>query len=116
MRSPIHTELAAGRWHTMTLAEQLANVGSEFHRTLKAFQNNQQNRFESAFDRLWELLNLTIVDPRWTGRRKQELTRLKEVIGEGFFGDSPIAKNFEALDAYFYYFGVNVRLAAPHSR
>ncbi len=29
-----HPELSNGRWHTMTIAEQLGNVGSEYERAL----------------------------------------------------------------------------------
>ena len=31
--SPLHRDLAAGRWHTLPLVEQMANVGSEVSRT-----------------------------------------------------------------------------------
>jgi hypothetical protein len=31
-----HPELASGRWFTFSIAEQLANVGSEYERARKA--------------------------------------------------------------------------------
>jgi len=60
-----HPELANGRWHTMTIAEQLGNVGSEYERALSWKERGDTARFEQAFARLLELLDLTIVDPRW---------------------------------------------------
>ena len=42
-----HTSLAAGRWFTMTLTEQLGNVGNEVSRALKARGKDEQ-RFENA--------------------------------------------------------------------
>lgn len=61
-----HTSLAAGRWQQFTLAEQLGHVGSEVSRTRKA--QGDDNRFWSAATRAFELLDLTIEDPRWQSR------------------------------------------------
>jgi hypothetical protein len=40
----IHTDLAAGRWSTLTLAEQLAHVGSEVERALRAWEASHAER------------------------------------------------------------------------
>ncbi len=53
--------------------EQLANVGSDVARAARWYGKDPQ-RCEQAFDRAVELLDLTIADERWKGRRK-ELTR-----------------------------------------
>ncbi len=42
-------------------------------------------RCEQAFDRAVELLDLTIADERWKGRRK-ELTRARELLCDAMFG------------------------------
>lgn len=34
--SALHRELAAGRWYTLSLVEQMANIGSEIERTMAA--------------------------------------------------------------------------------
>ncbi|OGE74320.1 MAG: hypothetical protein A3I07_02590 [Candidatus Doudnabacteria bacterium RIFCSPLOWO2_02_FULL_42_9] len=78
-----HQELANGRWFTMSIAEQLGNVGSEYSRMLSAKKRNDEVRFNSAFVRFLELLDLTISDPRWSIHRKRELLRLCESY-EGF--------------------------------
>ena len=109
MTEPLHQTLAQGKWHTMTLANQLANVGSEFSRAYRARQSQNNARFDHAFSRMMELLCLTTSDPRWTGLRKQELCRLKEVICEGFFGDAANLAAVASLERYFYYFGVEAR-------
>jgi len=55
--------------------EQLANVGSEDGRAASWYGKEQQ-RCEQPFIRALELLDLTIADDRWRGRRK-ELTRAR---------------------------------------
>jgi hypothetical protein len=72
MNEIIHKDLAQGRWFTFSIDEQLANVGSEFSRASAAWQSGNMARFEKAFDRMLDLLDLTISDPRW---RKRAVSR-----------------------------------------
>lgn len=71
--SLVHEQFSAGRWHSLSLVEQLANVGSDVTRAAR-WHGKDQQRCEQAFDRAIELLDLTIADNRWKGQRK-ELTR-----------------------------------------
>jgi hypothetical protein len=85
-----HRDLAAGRWQSLSLVEQLANVGSEVERALNWHQKNMSDYSLLALDRALELLDLTINDPR-RGRRLRELTRLREVLLDYFLGDNQYA-------------------------
>ena len=58
-----HPELAAGRWFTLSLATQLGNAGSEYERALQWKKRGDKVRFDHAFARLLELIDLTIADP-----------------------------------------------------
>lgn len=104
-----HPELANGRWHTLTIAEQLANVGSEYERARSWKERGDQVRFDHAFARLLELLDLTIADPRWKNHRLKELTRLREVICDELFNETPEFNNPTDLREYFLHFGVLAR-------
>jgi hypothetical protein len=73
-----HQQLAAGRWFTMTLAEQLGNVGSEYERACRAKEQNNAERFDAASARFLELMDLTIADKRWHNHRLKELCRVRE--------------------------------------
>ena len=75
----IHSDLAQGRWFTLSLAEQLGNVGSEYERVLSWKKKNNPEHSQKAFDRMLELMDLTISDPRWIHRLK-ELVRLRSEI------------------------------------
>jgi len=100
----IHTDLANGRWFKMTLAEQMGNIGSEIHRMVKA-ENQDQARFDSAFDRALELIDLTLADPRWKTGYK-EIARVREVLCDIYFGQNQYGTPIKALDDYFFQFGL----------
>jgi hypothetical protein len=110
MNSPLHKSLAEGRWFTFSIVEQLANVGSEFERSASAFQRGDRERFEKAFERMLELLDLTIADPKWrTGRRLRELLRLREEVCDVFHGNEVYGTPINVLKTYFLYFGIAAR-------
>lgn len=104
-----HPELANGRWHRMTIAEQLGNVGSEYERALRWKQAGDHVGFEHAFARMLELLDLTIADPRWKNHRLKELTRLREVICDELVSETPEFVHESDLREYFLYFGILAR-------
>ncbi len=91
----------------MPLAEQLANVGSEVARA-RRWQDKDAQLCEKAFERALELLDLTIGDPRWKGRRK-ELTRVREVLCDAMLGGKEYGGDLADLDRYFYVFAVAAR-------
>ncbi len=101
-----HKTLAAGRWFTLTLAEQLANIGSEVNRAMRARGN--QERFDHAVARGLELFQLTLSDERWRYRRR-ELARMKELFCDAALGGTEYGTSFEDLDKYFYYFALAAR-------
>ena len=63
---------------------------------------------EKAFIRALELLDLTIGDDRWKGRRK-ELTRVRELLCDAMFGGSAYGSDLASLDRYFFHFAVAAR-------
>jgi len=105
---PFHKTLAAGRWQTFSLAEQLGNIGSEVSRALnwRAKQDNEKSF--NALARGLELFDLTLSDPRWKGRRK-ELARSREVMCDFLVGDNQYGSTPKTLLAYFDAFAIAVR-------
>ncbi len=102
-----HAGLAAGRWRTLSLLEQLANVGSEVAR-MHRWQGRDAHLCTNAFLRAVELLDLTIGDPRWAGRRK-ELMRARELLCDAMLGGTEHGSDLESLDRYFLAFAVAAR-------
>lgn len=95
-----HTSLAAGRWHTMTLAEQLANIGSEVHRARIAQEKGFEDRFHAASDRALELFDLTLADSRWK-RRLFELGRMRDIVADTVLGGEEYNSTLLSLEPYF---------------
>lgn len=106
--APIHDQLAFGRWYSLSLVEQLANVGSDVARAARWYDKDQQ-RCEQAFDRALELLDLTIADERWKGRRK-ELTRARELLCDAMLGGKTYGSDLASLDRYFFHFAMAARV------
>ena len=102
-----HPSLASGRWFTMSLAEQLGNVGSEYERA-RRWKGKDNKHFIHAFDRMLELLDLTIADRRWRNHRLKELVRLREVVCEELWGENQASIDTN-LRSYFLYFGILAR-------
>ena len=106
---PLHVNLAAGRWHTLTLAEQLGNIGSDVGRAIRAKAQRDDVRLQGALDRALELFDLTLTDERWRGPRRREITRAREVVCDFLVGDNDYASTGESLDAYFFAFAMAAR-------
>ena len=109
MSASYHPTLAKGRWYSLTLAEQLGNVGSEYERALRAKKNGDPTRFDQAFARMLELLDLTIGDARWKKHRLRELTRLREVLCDELWNEKQEYPQARDLRDYFLYFGIAAR-------
>src|SRR4029077_7783575 len=103
----IHQQQAAGAWHQRTLVDQLANVGSEVGR-IRKWQGRNPELCEKAVVRALELLDMTISDPRWKGRRK-ELTRARKFLCDAMEGDAEYKSTLQDLDRYFLAFAVAAR-------
>ncbi|HJU05540.1 MAG TPA: hypothetical protein VJ692_10355 [Nitrospiraceae bacterium] len=111
--APQHVSLSAGRWQSFSLMEQLANIGSEVARAGRR-QGTDPAAAERACVRALELLDLTIQDERWRGRRN-ELTRVRECLCDARQGGTDYGTTFEALDRYFLPFAIAAN-AARESR
>lgn len=102
-----HTELAAGRWLTLSLAEQLGNIGSEVSRAARQ-KDNDGALFWGAVERGLELFDLTLDDSRWNGRRS-EIARAREVFCDAVYGGKQYHASLSDLVPYFNYFALIAR-------
>lgn len=75
----------SGKWQSMSLPEQLGNVGSDFERALRWKEKGQTQLFIKAANRTLEQLDLTLTDKRWTSYRRQEIARLREETCRSLF-------------------------------
>ena len=99
MRKFIHQELASGGWSKLSLAEQLANIGSEVSRA-RNWQGRDENIFWGAANRALELFDLTLMDSRWKGRLR-EIARVREVFCDALLGENNYQSSLKDLERYF---------------
>jgi hypothetical protein len=102
---PQHPGLATGRWRTLPLVEQLANVGSEVERALGWASKGNPEYSRLALQRGLELLDLTVADPKHRHRLK-ELTRLREVLLDYFLGENQFGSAESSWRSYFHAYGL----------
>src|SRR5438876_314932 len=87
------------RWFTLSLADQLGNIGSEVGRARKWHGKDEQS-FWGAVTRALELFDLTQEDPRWQ-KRRLELNRARESFADAVLGGYEYGSTFEDMENYF---------------
>ena len=100
----IHKELASGRWLELSLVEQLANVGSDIERTIQWKKKGNIEYSKKAFERVLELLDFTIADPKNKGSRRKEIVRTREALVDHFVYDNEYNSTDELWQKYFFAF------------
>ncbi len=106
-----HKNLSDGSWHTLSFAEQMANVGSEVERSIKWKNKNKQDRSRLAFFRALELMDFTIAD-KDNINRLGELCRTREVLVDYFFADNQYKSTDILWQKYFRAFTWKANLEA----
>jgi hypothetical protein len=104
----IHAGTAA-RWGEMALVDQLANVGSEVERAIRARDAGNVTRWGHAQARALELFDLTATDPRWRGPRRREILRAREEFCRLFHTSDTTPGSADGLRRYFLAFAVAAR-------
>jgi hypothetical protein len=99
----IHKNLAAGRWFHFSLVEQLANIGCDVERTIQWKKRGNLDYSEKAFERVLELIDLTVADPKNRGRLR-EVLRVREALVDFFVYDNEYNSTEEIWQNYFFAF------------
>lgn len=103
-----HRSLAAGRWKRFSLAEQMANIGSEVERAISWKEKGNDVYSRRAFERALELLDLSISSTR-NYHELRELTRLREVLVDYFIGENIYSSSKSLWHIYFQPFNYAAR-------
>ncbi len=88
------------KWHGMSLARQMGNIGSEVFRLISLKEKGDLENAQSSFIRTLELIDLTIEDKRWKGRLF-EVFRLREIICNFYLDEKIYRVSTKNLKEYF---------------
>lgn len=109
-----HKEMAAGRWEQLTLAEQMANIGSEVERAINWRRKNNREYSRMAFERALELLDLSLAQ-KYAYPRLKELARIRESLADYFVFDNTYRSTDETWRNYFFAFNYEARAIPPRT-
>lgn len=111
-----HPSLASGRWFKLPLAEQLGNIGGEVRRAMNWKEKKMPQQMAMAFERALELFNLTLSDGRWTGHRRREIARAREVFCDFLVGDNKYKGEASDIQKYFDAYALSTRKLASQQK
>ena len=110
--SGFNTEKFAARWHTLSLLEQMGNIGSEVDRIASWKKKGNEDFALKALQRSLDLLDLTIADQRWKNRLK-EITQARELLSDLYVGNNTYNFTPEYFSKYFLEFAIAARKNIP---
>jgi hypothetical protein len=99
----IHKGLTPEHWFEFSLFEQLANVGMDIERTIRWKKKGYFEYSQKAFERVLELLDLTIADPK-NRKRLKEIVRTREALVDHFVYDNEYNSTDEIWQKHFFAF------------
>ena len=91
------------RWFELPLVEQLANVGTDLSRAFRWKKKGRLDMSQKAFERVLELLDFTIADPK-NRKRLKEVVRSRELLIDHFMFDNEYNTTEESWEKYFLQF------------
>lgn len=104
-----HEGLTHERWQSLPLADQLGNIGSEVGRASNARAAGNTARLAGSLERALDLFDLTLADDRWSGPRRREIARAREVTCDFLGGDNEYGSTADSLDRWFRFFALVAR-------
>jgi len=96
------------RWQKFSLAEKLANIGSEVNRVFHWQMIKDTENQNKALERALALIDLTLKDPL-SGASLKELCRLREIINALFLAEKEYFLSPRNIQDYFLRFAVAAR-------
>jgi hypothetical protein len=106
-----HQLMAGGKWQQMSLAEQMANIGSEVFRAIKSKSKKDDKSAELAFERALELFDLSLQDNK-NLKRFGEIARARETFVDFFKYNNQYKQSEESVNNYFFNFNYLARIGA----
>lgn len=102
MNNNLQHKTIESTWHSLSLVEQLANVGSEVERAISWKSKNNEKFSLKAFFRAIELFDLTIANLALENTAQtREVCRAKELFADYFIGKNQYKSKAKDWQRYF---------------
>lgn len=75
----LHSQLTPEKWQRYDRRQQILMMANELNRAGHWLERQQFDDVRQAYERLFELLDLSVMDPQW-GRGRRELLRLRYCV------------------------------------
>lgn len=79
-----HKTLSPEKWRSYPVHQQILSIANELNRAGNALRKGETVNAIHAWERAFELTDLTVEDPKWSLKLK-ELLRFRETLGALFF-------------------------------
>lgn len=104
-----HAGLSAERWASFSFPQQVLMIGNEMNRGLHHLALGATDRARPSYERVLQLVDLTVGLPLVYARRR-ELLRWRDLVGALYLDDDP------SLDAHVEAFRCLLRMTPESSR
>lgn len=101
----MHKDLES--WQKKSLAQQMADIGSEVHRAINWKEKQNKEYSKLAFVRSLELIDASLLNK--SASELKEILRVREVFADYFIGENIFKSTKENWEKYFMEFSVLVR-------
>lgn len=99
------------KWASMTIFDQMGNIGSEVGRSIKAQKSDDQQAFEAAVTRAIDLFDATIEDLLVKkSQRIREVLRAKDQYLTSIYGTNRPLDATDSIERYFTQYAIAARL------
>ena len=96
------------RWFQFSLLEQMGHIGSEISRARIWHDKNDRLTRNRCIERTFDLIDLTLEDGKWQGRRK-ELCRFREMLADCYGDYLEYRVSLADLEQYCFEFALAAR-------
>ncbi len=96
MGNKYHKNLSAEKWQKFSKEDQILNIAAEFSRAKNWLAEGEKKQALDCLNRAFELLDLTINDPRWR-RGLNELLRFRDVLAQFYIKKDKNTEEFKKI-------------------
>jgi hypothetical protein len=96
MENKYHKNLTAEKWQGFSREDQILNIAAEFSRVKSLMADSSEKQVLDCLNRAFELLDLTINDPRWR-KGLNELLRFRDVLAKFYIKKNKNIDEFKKI-------------------